>query len=85
MDKVPPLVGNMLVKNPELLNGLPVIPGSRAHPAQLPLEFPQLFLGRLQPMGRIRHIAAIRHIEVGDRVFQPHGGLRRRDNRFPHS
>ena len=76
MDEVAALVGDVLVKQAVLLHRFPVIPGPGLHAVQALLDFCQLFLGLLQPMGGVGCFAVVRHIEVGHGVFQAQGGFR---------
>ena len=78
MDEVAPLVGDVLMEQAVLLDGLLIIPGTGFHPAQPLLDSGQFFLGILQPMGRVRHAAVVGHIEVRQGILQPDRPLRRR-------
>ena len=68
VNEVAPLVGDMLVGEPQLLDGLPIMLGTRLHPAQASLNVRQLF--PFYPVRQVRRFAAVSDVNMGNGVFQ---------------
>ena len=76
MDEVAALVGDVLVELAVFLDRFLIITGAGFHAAEVFLDLRQLFLGLLQPPGRVRHGSVVRHVEMAHGIFQTYGGFR---------